>query len=1107
VEAGFPKDHAPLKMPLKSDLAMLRLGKAPTWQRIVLDQPASGQKVSVPFSSLYDLLQGHARRFAESSAILAPDCAPLSYRRLFRQVGDIGRLLRAKGIGCDDRLAVLMPNGPELAVAIVTVAANAACASINPAYSAEELDRYFVDLRPRALVVPANVDSPARRVAQARGVSVLELAATGEAAGLFTLAGRAAGEPSPDPVGPGTIALLLLTSGTTSRPKIVPLTHSNICNSAFSAVAALQLSEADRCLNVLPLFHGHGLIATIMTSLAAGGGVVCTPGCDVNRFFGWLREFAPTWYSAVPTMHQAILAQARLDPDQVAGIRLRLVRSASAPLPPRVFAELERTFGTSVIEFYGMTETASAPIACNPLPPRRSKPGSVGIPVGLDVAIVNDRGDVLPVGQTGHVTVCGGSVMPGYAGDAVATAAAFAGDWFKTGDQGFFDDEGYLYLSGRTREMINRGGENIAPREVDEALLEHPAVAEAVTFAVPHATLGEDVAAAVVLRPNADATAKDIRQFAAGRLADFKVPRQVLIVEQLPKGSTGKVLRIGLAEKLGLGGAASRTFVAPRTPLETILAGVWAAVLRLDQVGIHDDFFALGGDSLLAAHVLTSIHDAMHLEVGVVSLFDAPTVAEMAEYLEKLIKAGRAAQAEIMRASHDEPLPASPAQQRLWTLQQAVPDLPFFNILYALRVTSPLDAALLERSLNEIVRRHEILRTTIGVAGGRQIQVIAPQLAVPLAVDDLRKLPPAKCEAAAHRLVQAELTHSLDLACGPLIRARIVRLAEDEHLLLIAMHQMIADGGSLGVIAGELAALYEAFSTGKASPLPPLPIQYADFAIWQRAWESHPDVAAQLDYWRRQLRGPPPVLKLGAARPRRAYGGLTAQRDIALPASLTEALKQFSSREGGTMFMALVAALKMLLHRYAGHDDLRLATNVANRNRAGTEGLIGPLANTVILRTDLGGDPTAREVMRRVRSTTLAAYAHQDLAFEVVAETLARERGLDPTKLAQVMILLHNAALRPETSAGRALAFEEADPGMPMPLVTTTTYDVILTLRETAQGLIGSCIYQPHRFGSKWIDRLLADFQKILEQMASEPEMRISTIRFSRKVGTKRVTS
>ena len=255
----------------------------------------------------------------------------------------------------------------------LAVAANAACASINPAYSAEELDRYFADLKPRALIVPGGVDGAARRVAQARGVPVFDLTPTGEAAGLSMLAGAAAGEPSSDPLGPGATALLLLTSGTTSRPKIVPLAHANICASAFSAVAALQLSEADRCLNVLPLFHGHGLIATVMTSLAAGGGVVCTAGCDVDRFFGWLRDFAPTWYSAVPTMHQAILSQARLNPDQVAGIRLRLVRSASARSPPRVFAELERTFGTSVINCSGMTETASAPIACNPLPPRQKQ--------------------------------------------------------------------------------------------------------------------------------------------------------------------------------------------------------------------------------------------------------------------------------------------------------------------------------------------------------------------------------------------------------------------------------------------------------------------------------------------------------------------------------------------------------------------------------------------------------------------------------------------------------------------------------------------------------------------------------------------------------------
>ena len=340
-------------------------------------------------------------------------------------------------------------------------------------------------------------------MALSRGIRIIELSTAADAeAGLFTLTGDQGACASDEPASPGDVALLLLTSGTTSRPKIVPLTHANICASAYSWSAALALRETDRCLNVLPLFHGHGLTATLLASLAAGASVVCTPGCDVNSFFAWLTAFRPTWYSAVPTMHQAILAAARHHRERAADCRLRFIRSASAPLPPRVFAELERTFETRVIEFYGMTETAAAPIACNPLPPRRRKAGSVGVPVDLDVAIMDEGGALLPDGETGQVVVRGASVMSRLRRRPDRrTEAAFAGDWFKTGDLGFFDDDGYLFIAGRTREIINRGGEKIAPREVDEVLLEHPAVAEAVTFAVPHATLGEDVASAIVLRP------------------------------------------------------------------------------------------------------------------------------------------------------------------------------------------------------------------------------------------------------------------------------------------------------------------------------------------------------------------------------------------------------------------------------------------------------------------------------------------------------------------------------------------------------------------------------------------------------------------------------
>jgi acyl-CoA synthetase (AMP-forming)/AMP-acid ligase II len=1056
-----------------------------------------------PFSCLPDLLEHQAKRIPDAPAILAPGRAPLTYGRLHHHIDKMGHTLRAMGIGRHDRIAVVLPNGPEMAVAILTVAANAACAPINPAYGVEELDRYFADLRPRALITQTGVDSPACRVARARGVRVVELSTALDAeAGLFTLTSDRENARSHETVNPGDVAVLLFTSGTTSRPKIVPLTHANICTSAHSSGAALALRETDRCLNVLPLFHGHGLFATVLASLAAGASVVCTPGCDVNSFFAWAAAFRPTWYSAVPTMHQAILAKARHNREQAANCRLRLVRSASAPLPPRVFAELERTFDTCVIEFYGMTETASAPIACNPLPPRQRKPGSVGIAAGLDVAIMAEGGAVLPGGQTGQVVVRGASVMAGYDGDPSAAQAAVAGDWFKTGDDGFFDADGYLFLVGRSREIINRGGEKVAPREVDEVLLDHPAVAEAVTFAIPHATLGEDVAAAVVLRPHAASTPKDIRQFAIGRVADFKVPRQVFIVEDIPKSSTGKVQRIGMAAKLGLASHVTtpQTFVAPRTPLEKALAGFWAEILQVEQIGIHDDFFALGGDSLLATHVLARAYEITQVELGISRFFEAPTVAETAHHLETLMQAGQAPRGSsaIVRVPREDGVPASIVQERVWTLQQALPGLPFFNILYALRLTSPVDAPVLERSINEIVRRHEILRTTFAVVDGRPTQVIARRLTVPLTIDDLHALLPSKADSIGHRLVQEEALHPFDLAQGPLFRARLLRLAEREHLLLITTHQVICDGWSLGVLLGELVALYDAFSARKPSPLAPLSVQYADYAHWQRNWQSQPDLLAQLAYWREQLRDPLPVTPFATARPRRSVDGLhTARRGWALPASLAEAAKRFSHREGGTLFMALVAALKTLLHRYLGQEDLRVATLIANRNRPGTEGLIGPLANTVILRTNLGGDPSLQEVMRRVRATTLAAFAHQDLPFEEVVETLERERALKPVALSQVMILLQNAALRPITSSRHMLAFEEADPSMLLPLVTTTTFDIVLMLHEGTHGLAGSCVYKPHLFRATAIDRLLRDFQDVLERMVTQPERPISAIRVS----------
>ncbi|HZD25467.1 MAG TPA: AMP-binding protein, partial [Alphaproteobacteria bacterium] len=450
----------------------------------------------------------------------------------------------------------VLPNGPEMAAAFVAVAGGATTAPLNPAYRTDEFDFYLGDLTAKALIVLRGEDSPARAVATQRGIPVLDLVPDGTGpAGSFTLEGAdgpLAGGGEAALAGASDVALILHTSGTTSRPKMVPLSQANICASARHIGATLGLTADDRCLNIMPLFHIHGLMAAVLSSLAAGASVHCSPGFNALRFFQWLDEVKPTWYTAVPTMHQAILARAARNPDSVAGARLRLIRSSSSSLPPQVMAALEETFRCPVIESYGMTEAAHQ-MASNLLPPGQRKPGTVGMAQGPEIAIMAESdGIVLPLGEAGEVVIRGPNVTAGYLENPEANVKAFTDGWFRTGDQGVLDADGYLTITGRLKEIINRGGEKISPREVDEVLMDHPAVAQAVTFAMPHDKLGEEVAAAVVLKEGTEATEAELRGFAAERLADFKVPRKVLILAEIPKGATGKLQRIGLAEKLGL---------------------------------------------------------------------------------------------------------------------------------------------------------------------------------------------------------------------------------------------------------------------------------------------------------------------------------------------------------------------------------------------------------------------------------------------------------------------------------------------------------------------------------------------------------------------------
>jgi len=496
------------------------------------------------------------RGAADQPALGAPGRADMNHGELRTLVDRTLASLNGMGIGRNDRLAIVLPNGPEMAACFVAAACGVATAPLNPAYRAEEFEFYLSDLKARALVVEQGSTSPAVEVARRMGVPLIELVPDLTAgAGSFTLQSDNPPGSSTDHSGlaePGDVSMVLHTSGTTSRPKIVPLSQANLCASAQHIARTLAFTGADRGLNIMPLFHIHGLIAGVLTPLSAGSMVFCTPGFNALKFFAWMEEARPTWYTAVPTMHQTILSRASKSADVIARHPLRFIRSSSSSIPPQVIREMEEVFGAPLIESYGMTE-ATHQMASNPLPPAMRKPGSVGLAAGPEVAIMAEDGTLLPQGATGEIVIRGPNVTAGYENNPKANAEAFTNGWFRTGDQGMMDEGGYVTLTGRLKEIINRGGEKISPREVDEILMDHPAVAQVVCFGMPHPKLGEEVAAAVVLREGQSATERDLQAFVAGRAAEFKVPKKVLILDEIPKGATGKLQRIGLAAKMGLG--------------------------------------------------------------------------------------------------------------------------------------------------------------------------------------------------------------------------------------------------------------------------------------------------------------------------------------------------------------------------------------------------------------------------------------------------------------------------------------------------------------------------------------------------------------------------
>lgn len=597
---------------------------------------------SMKINTIYELIAGFNESAPYSECILSPWKPPLTYRELFNQVHYVANVLNSRGIHGVDRVATVIPNGPEMAAAFISIASCCTCAPLRTTYNEGDYEFYLRDLGAKALVIPQGYENPVKMVAERLGVEVLELVTTPSgASGVFQIISDK--EPNADDYsgfsGPEDVALVLHTSGTTARPKIVPLTHSNLCTSAYNIANTLHLQGTDRCLNIMPLFHIHGLIGAVLSSLSAGACIVCTRGFNVNTFFEYLYDLKPTWYTAVPSMHHSILRYA--EQGVVKDTGLRFIRSSSQALPPTTMKRMEALFRVPVIESYGMTE-ASHQMASNPLPPGTGKPGSVGVATGIDIGIMDDAGVLLSGGSVGEIVIRGPSVMSAYENNDAANKSSFMDGWFRTGDEGYLDDDGYLFVTGRIKEIINRGGEKISPREIDEVLMSFPEVAEALAFSIPHERLGETIGAVIVLEKDSVITGREIQRRVAERLDAIKVPEEILFLEEIPKGATGKVQRIGLSDKLGI--REKRDFEStvmeaarpPKNRLEEQLVEIWSDVLKLPGVGVNHNYFQLGGDSILAASIIARMRETLSVkEISPVVFLHAPTIELMAELIQK----------------------------------------------------------------------------------------------------------------------------------------------------------------------------------------------------------------------------------------------------------------------------------------------------------------------------------------------------------------------------------------------------------------------------------------------------------------------------------------
>ncbi|MCY1015594.1 non-ribosomal peptide synthase/polyketide synthase [Pyxidicoccus sp. MSG2] len=1013
----------------------------------------------------------------------------LTYRQLDARANQLAWHLRGLGVATDSRVAIALDRSLELIVSLVAILkAGGAYVPLDPSYPRERLAAMVEDARPGVLITSRAL--LAKLPGEGLSTVVLD---------EVSLAGQPTSTP-PVAALPQSLAYIDFTSGSTGRPKGVGTPQAAVLRTVFGNDYA-HLGPDETFLLIAPVSFDASTLE-LWGPLLHGARLVVFPPHSPSD----LKELESVLVKhGVTTLHLTAGLFTQVVDNNFQALRnvKQLLTGGdvvSAPHVRRVLEELR----IPVTACYGPTETtlfASTHRMTDVAQVGTAVP--IGKPMGNTcVYLLDVSGQPVPVGVVGELFIGGDGVARGYVEQPALTAERFVPDAFsgvpgarlyRTGDLARWRPDGVLGFLGRADAQVKVRGYRIELAEVEAALLAFPDVAQAVAL-VREDVPGDKRLVGYVAAPESLDTAA-LRSALKQRLPEYMVPSALVRLDALPLTANAKVDRKALPAPNSNAASRGETYVAPRTPTEQRLAELFSQVLRVQRVGVQDDFFELGGHSLLATQVISRIRATLGVELPLRALFEAPSVAALAARVETPVSS-RALQApSLLPVSRSGPLPLSFAQQRLWFIDQLDPGGTAYNMPTVLRLHGPLDVPALEKSFTALVERHESLRTSFGVLDGEPVQVIGSQARFPLSVVNLSALPAEEREAEALRQTRLETQRPFDLARGPVFRALLLRLGAQDHVLIGTMHHIVSDGWSMGVMVRELAELYAAHSLGREARLPALPVQYADFAAWQRSWLRGESLEKQLGYWREQLSGAAPVLELPTDRPRPSVqSSRGAWLPVHLSRELTERLMALCQQEGTTPFMALLAVWQVLLSRYSGQDDISVGSPIAGRTRAETEGLIGFFVNTLVLRTQLDARATFRELLSKVRATTLGAYEHQDVPFEKLVEELQPQRSISHSPLFQVMLVLQNTPVASLEVAGV--------PGGAAPLrmqpvdveLQAVKFDLTLSLAQTPDGLSGTLSYRTDLFERSTISRMAEHLATLLESAVSSPGSRVGEL-------------